>query len=494
MFREIYDSGEYEKMLQRECLYAYKVYCISEPVFMYDSKGLGLEKRQLRKSIIKKLKGLKNALLDINGVFVAFFHKFDKDIEVRLASFLYDLYNILILAVYLSEKYSLHNKKAKLDKQKWSDNLAMSILEGSTIGRYDEFKPYIGRDYGRQRGEIEWGITSVSLFRKDDLRIQADDFYYAQNTFLMHQLLMLVVLYEKSGTIPNLKYNRMGQKNITIDNQEEGKPDIFLDNFLDDEQWSSNLINIVTHFDSIMSSLKNSTKKHSRIKLANIFFRKDFIENFDMNELLQSYIMEEDLPDYKKPTMSNIADTIGRILDDRIQKYINRNKAWLHVVEFTKYFPERVAKQKNPHIDFHDGKLIYIFNDNKTFGITTKEHFYNNKAFELLQKYQPQKYQPMDNQDRENLTYKELQEKFKKPAKENIASLVMRKKMSAIEFDNFRNTGSTKNSEKSLRNKPVKKNPPTTLSHAKNYFIHTYIFCHPYIPFQDFTQKKHPKN
>lgn len=412
MGNSIFDSDFYADTVKREYRHACMVYLISEPIFMTDCKGLGLDKKQLRKSLKANLKKLKKALLGKGGIFNDFFDDHPTEIEkeeekIKLSSFVYDLYNILTLAVYFDYKYVLKAQKNKtLDKELLFNNLALSIIEGSVIGRYESFKPYFGRTYSWQVGDIEHGVPITKLFKSDNgSKNYLDNFYYAQNTFLLHELLMLVVLYHRDKIRPKKYYTKVVQKNIITKDIETTTSSV-PDNYLDDHKWSSSLINIITNFDYIMSDLKSKKKPLHRAKLANIFFSKEFIDNFDFNQLLKSYVFNEKLMTEKIPTEINITETIGRIIDSKIQKYTDKKKAWSHVVKFMKFFLHPVRGQKNKSTDFSDGKHICIYNHHHTFGITIGD---------------------IKRQDRIKLTYEELHDKVRRN-KDNATSRVAHKR------------------------------------------------------------------
>ena len=443
MDNSIFDSDFYTYAVKKEYQHACMAYLLSEPIFMTDCKGLGLDKKQLRKSLKANLKKLKKALLAKGETFNDFFDAHTIEIvgekeKIKLSSFLYDLYNILTLAVYFDNKYFLKAQKyKKLDKQRLSNNLAISIIEGSAIGRYESFKPYFGRTYSWQVGDIEHGVPITKLFKSDNgSKNYRDDFYYAQNTFLQHQLLMLVVLhYRDKTTLPHIYHSKVGQQNIITKDIETTTSPV-PDNYLDDHKWSSSLINIITNFDYIMSDLKSKKKPLHRAKLANIFFRKEFIDNFDFNQLLKSYIFKEDPLTTKLPSEVNIAETIGRIIDSKIQKYTDKKKAWSHVVKFMKFFLHPVRDEKNKSTDFSDGKHICIYNHHHTFGITiggiksqdrikltyeelhdksrrNKDNATSRVAHKRQLRKKPHKNKVSSQETRKNLTRKELRNKFK---------------------------------------------------------------------------------
>ncbi len=425
----------YLSAVKKEYQHAYDVYLITEDIFMRDCKDFGLNKKQLRESVKGNLIKLRDDLLKNFHSLKNFFSDHTKKIEreekeLKLSSFLYELYNILVMAVYLYAKYSLKIKNSKLDRQLLSNNLAISIIEGSAIGRYDSFDPYIGRSYLSQKREVEEGGYSAAQIANDNGKNRYDDFYHIQNSFLLHQLLMLVVLSIRSKTFPIINYTKnIGQKNI-INDYTPKNSDTFEDSYLDDKQWSSSLMNIITHFDPIMKSLKNSKERPLRIKLANIYFSKDFIDNYDYDELLQSYDFTEDLLIEKILTETQITTTIGRIIGGNIQKYTNKQKVWSNVKSFMKFFPYRASEDRNLKIDISDGEDIYIFNHKDTFGITIRDY-------------------PIEGISKKKLTYEELQNEYKKSAKDHTTSEVTRGKVEDIEFLSRR---------------------------AKTYFLNTYIF------------------
>lgn len=453
----------YPHAVERECLHAYEVYCITEDMFMRDCKGLGLDKKLLRKSVKDNLQILKIALLKNGGSLENFFSDHLKEIEgekegekLKLTSFLYELYNILVMAVYLYAKYSLKIKNSKLDRQLLSNNLAISIIEGSAIGKYDRFNPYIGRSYLSQKREVEEGVYSAAQIANDNKKNRYDDFYHVQNSFLLHQLLMLVVLSIKSKTFSVIKHTKnIGQKNI-INDYTPKNSDNFEDSYLDDQQWSSSLMNIITHFDSIMKSLKNSKERPLRIKLANIYFSKDFIDNYDYDELLQSYNFTEDLLVDKIPTETQITTTIGRIIAANIRKYTNKEKSWSHVKSFMKFFPYRASEERNLKIDISDGEDIYIFNHKDTFGITIRDY-------------------PIEDISKKKLTYEELQNKYKKPAKNHATA---EGKDEKVKDEKQRNKFSILlKKENTSQVKRGKAEDIKFLSRRANtYFLNTYIF------------------
>ncbi len=371
----------YTYTVKEECQRAYEVYLLSELAFMQDLESLGLNKKRLRQLIKEKLTGLKNALLntdDKKSIFRILSHEFSEEIEeekIKLTSFLYKLYNILVMTVYLNEKYLKKRDKTKLDKQLLSNNLAMSIIEGSVIGKEGMFMPYGSNRNGR-------GINQ---------NLHAGGFYDAQNSYLRHLLLMLVVLYNRFDILPNIAHSKIGQKNIIMPDIENSSDTLPL-NFLDEYHWYPSLIGTITNFDSIMTSLKKSN--HRYFSLANIQFDKKFIDNFDFSELLKSYYFTSYRSPAKNPTESKIAETVGRIIGKEIQELTNKKRIWRHVVTIMKSFPHQVANQRNESIKFSEGRHIYIFNNNKKFGISPRGY-------------------GMRSSDSKKQTYKELQDKYK---------------------------------------------------------------------------------
>ena len=486
MGNSIFDSDFYANTVKREYQHACMAYLLSEPIFMADCKGLGLDKKQLRKSLKTNLKKLKKALLTKGGIFNDFFdaHPIGSEGEeerIKLSSFLYDLYNILTLAVYLDDRYFLKTQNHdKLDKQRLSNNLAMSIIEGSAIGRYESFKPYFGRTYSWQVGDIEHGVPITTLFKRDNgSKNYRDDLYYTQNTYLLHQVLMLVVLHYRDKTLPHIYHSKVGQQNIITKDIETTTLPV-PDNYLDDHKWSSSLINIITNFDYIMSDLKSKKKPLHRAKLANIFFSKEFIDNFDFNQLLKSYVFNEKLMTEKIPTETNITETIGRIIDSKIQKYTDKKKAWSHVVKFMKFFLHPVRGQKNKSTDFSDGKHICIYNHHHTFGITIGG---------------------IKSQDRIKLTYEELHDKFrrnkdnatsrvahkrqlrKKPHKNKVSSQETGKNLTRKELQNkFKGLIKKDSTTSQVRRKRLRDRISATkdrhfkLIRSNEYFLNTYLF------------------
>ncbi len=401
----------YPDAVKRECLHAYKAYLLTETIFMHDRRGLGPDKQLLRKSIKNKFRDLRKALLEDDGIYVDFFNTYAKETKEekgKLTSFLYELYNVLTMAVYLDLRYTSNTKTSKLNKQLLSNNLAMSIIEGSTIGRYYDFNPYFSRSNGSEKEEREYGVQHKMIFSEDFSDVNKhDDFYYAQNSFLLHQLLMLVVLYNKSEILPKIHYSKVGQKNITEIHIKDTSDTIPSD-FLDDYQWCSSLVNIIKNFDFIMTDLKRSNKSPFSAKLANIFFSKEFIDNFNFKEMLESYVFKEDLLIDNSPTKKRIADTIGRIIDSKIQKYTDKKDAWLITKDFMALFPYQVGNRKYNKIDFSYGEhIICIFNNDKAFGIGTHRDFKN-----------PQK--------SARLTYMQVQDKYKRPFGSNSSLELIR--------------------------------------------------------------------
>ncbi len=370
---DILYSDNYTNIVDVECTRAYKVYLLSEPMFIFDAQGLGVDPRQLRNLIKRNLRDLRSVLQKSDSAFVDFFHAYSQESEggeTKLTSFIYELYNILIMHVYLMTKYSLKTKNAKLNQQLLSNNLAMSIIEGSAIGKYQGFEPYFSRNDGSRKGSVYGNQHKGFFSRRGHEENRHDDFYYAQNSFLRHQLLMLVVLYRRYEILPSISYSKVGQKNIVTTHIEViSKNNSIPTNFFDDDKWSSSLRNVITNFEEIMNILKSATKRPSVIKLANIYFNREFIKNFEFTELLHSYVFQEDLLVNKIPSETQITETIGRILDSKLQAYSHEDKVWSYVVNFMKLFPYQVTQRKNNHINFSDGGLINIFNNNKKFGI-----------------------------------------------------------------------------------------------------------------------------
>lgn len=343
-----YFSEQYIKIVKLESKHAYYVYLTSEQVFLQDVEGLGLDKKKFKIKVKEQLKKFRIGLLDLDGELFSFFYKYFYTQGIHeLTSFIYKLYNLLILHVYLTEKYACYVKNDKLNKGLLATNLAMSIIEGSVLGRYN-FDPYFGLTYKNKFDAVK-------------------DFNDIKNTFLQQQLLMLVVIYNRWNILPKVQYTKVGQKNI-ITSIIEGSSSLANDDLIENRKWNSSIINIIKNFDDIMQKCKSSLNIKDSIKLANISFTKDFIDDFNFDKLLESYNFNEGKLIDKIPE-AEITDTVGRILDNLIQQYISSKNTWKHVINFTNFFPRKVAARKYTGIEFADGYIVHLFNNKKMFGI-----------------------------------------------------------------------------------------------------------------------------
>ncbi len=269
-----YFAEQYIKVVNLEAKHAYYVYLTSEQVFLQDAEGLGIDKKKFRIKVKKQLKKFRIGLSNLDGEIFSFFYKYFYIHGIHeLTSFIYKLYNLLVFHVYLTEKYACYIKNDKLNKGLLATNLAMSIIEGSALGRYWNFNPYFGSN-------SENDINTRKSF--NDIK----------NNFLQQQLLMLVVIYNRWNILPKIGYTKIGQKNLITPIIEESSS-LVNDDLIENSIWNSSILNIIENFDTIMQKCKNSLDIKDSITLANISFSKDFIDDFDFDRLLESYIFIE---------------------------------------------------------------------------------------------------------------------------------------------------------------------------------------------------------
>ena len=257
------------------------------------------------------------------------------------------LFDLTVASTYLITKYKKLSKKQSFDRQRLIDNLANSLIENSYLGNNRKsFHPYYISNQPRAKNP---------LF--------SFDFATVQTAYLQHLILVLVVLYKRWGILPNVNFNKMGQKHYiptNVEKTEAGQTNIFSRISIQEHS----LIYTIKNFKNIIEKAKKDATNGRRVLINNIFFSRQAIDMLDYDKLINNNhynIVEED---NNYPTTVQVRETIALCFEDLIKKSTDRKeRVWADVLVFMHILGIEVPLQKNKKIDFLYKSLISIKND-----------------------------------------------------------------------------------------------------------------------------------
>ena len=385
------ELDEHSCSIQKAAKDAYNTFLETETIFLSDCYGMGIESFELRSEIKKSIVTLRDALDSEKfreGVAGIYYDAFKDEFEENGYKFLYEIFNLVTMLVFFRKKYSKKESVDKKDMQKFINNLAISVIEGSHIGKSEQvnFSPYyISKEAKQQHKHSFVRRKYLYSFAKAGNSVVRENFYDAQNTYLQHLILIMVVLYHRHGLWPDIGYSKIGQKHLITKDTFESATKKIPDNVLNNKHWLSNLSNVIRHFEAIMVQLKKVGLSRGDIKLTNVYFSTEFINKFDYKELLTCYIDEEHAINTTIPSINNITHTISHMIEKIIIRKTNRKNHWkdaaafMHALDYDSFRDQ----EKYTNFAFDDGEIISIYNDHgKSFGIDVPTRELQGEMFE----------------------------------------------------------------------------------------------------------------
>jgi len=365
----------YKEQIERPIYQAFKVYLTTEIIFFADAlSNENFNQEELSKSVESNLYKIRDILLDSDPH--PLFDIYNTLPDRNKYTFLYRLANLVVLSTCLIQRGINAKRERHLDHQKLINNLAFSVVDGSHLGKeYKQFNPYFSHHGSRSKNTFKEYEMFLCHKKPQHMGSDAyDDFYFSQNVYLQHQLLILVVLYHRWNILPEIKYSQLYHKHLISERTAHKAYDIetstLPDDWLTQELWKESLLNIIVHFKAIMEDLSHKPKLtlFQNIVLANIHFSREFIKNFSWDRLMDSYHLEEASMD-DNTTLKNISETVAQMFDQYIQKETGRQRVWKTVQALMNIFDITVGSTKNTKLDFEHGEIIKIYNHHgKTFG------------------------------------------------------------------------------------------------------------------------------
>ena len=347
---------------------AYRIFLKTKSLFIIDLYGLGIEETMIHSEIKMNIKKVRdNFLKEGSDEYNLLYDIFDTHTDSSdYKNFILKVFNLLVISTYMNIKYSKKKDLQKIDRKKFINNIALMIIEGSHLGRSDsDFRPYFSREDRVSEKDKAYKPAHHNISNRSIKHtIYHDDFYFAQNSYLQHLLLMLVKLHKQWGILPSFKYSKISQQNI-IDNSylEHVKDDDPIpSDVLNHQVWSASLINVIIHFEEIMNQFKNKLRHSHNFIIANIRFTENFIRYFDYQDLLNHYNVDEERADINLPSDIAIRETIALIMEQQLKVITSKDKVWKDVIVFMKSFDTPVNNRKNIMIDIDNGMLIKIRN------------------------------------------------------------------------------------------------------------------------------------
>ena len=383
------ELDEHSSSIRKAAEDAYNTFLETETIFLADCYGMGIESFELRSEIKKSIFRLRDALDSEKfreGIAGIYYDTFKDEFEENGYKFLYEIFNLVTMLVFFRKKYAIKESVAKKDMQKLINNLGISVIEGSHIGKSEQvdFNPYYISIEGKQQYSFA-RRKHLYCFEKAGNSVVREYFYDAQNTYLQHLILIMVVLYHRHGLWPDIGYSKIGQKHLILKEIFESSREKIPDNIFNNEHWFSNLSNVIRNFKEIMVHLKKRQMAGRDIKLANVYFATEFVSKFDYKELLTCYIDEEHAINTTIPSINNITHTISHMIEKIIKRKTNRTSHWKDAVAFMHALGYESIRDQEKYTDFvfDDGEIIRIYNDHgKSFGIDVPTRELHGELFE----------------------------------------------------------------------------------------------------------------
>ena len=356
---------------------AYRIFLKTSSIFLSDLNGYGITEKDMLSKIRTGIENVRKDFIKQDSEARTLLYNILDEVQdiTDYKYFVLDLFNLLIIATHLKMKNTPKSQLEKnIEKSRFVDNIALMIIEGSHIGRSDSnFMPYFSRKDPIKKKDKAYKSCHANMSNKSiNQHIYYDDFYFAQNAYLQHLLLMLVKLYQQWDVLPSLSHSKISQKHI-INNAyvKRVKNSAVPSDVLNDTEWSSSLINIIVHFEEIMNQFKTKLKRSHNFILANIRFTEDFILCFNYKELIKHYNIDEERTDLNLVSMTAIRETIALIMEQELKLTRNKDRVWKDVEVYMNSFGLPVQSRKNTNIDLDNGVLINIKNKaSKEFSIS----------------------------------------------------------------------------------------------------------------------------